>query len=107
MIPYYYNNGYTEQNIVIAIILEKGFYGIIYFFDRIQFIQGGERMVFVKEFLGYDEIQERAVNSWLKAKGDSIEIIDIKYSVSCIQSSLESMSPSREFSGILIIYKRK
>ncbi|HOQ16640.1 MAG TPA: sporulation protein Cse60 [Defluviitaleaceae bacterium] len=64
-------------------------------------------MVLVKEFLGYEELQEKTVNRWLKEKGDSIEIIDIKYSVSCIQSSLETMSPPREFSGILIIYKTK
>ena len=64
-------------------------------------------MILVKEFLGYEDLKERAVNNCLKEKGDAIEIIDIKYSVSCIQSTMESMSPSREFSGILIIYKRK
>lgn len=58
-------------------------------------------MVQVKEFLNYQDRQEARVNDWLKEKGDSIEVIDIKYSVGTFNA------PDQEYSGVLIIYKEK
>lgn len=58
-------------------------------------------MVQVKEFLNYQSKQEERVNDFLKEKGDSIEVIDIKYSVGTFKD------PDQEYSGVLIIYKEK
>ena len=55
-------------------------------------------MIQVKEFLNYQN-QEKMVNDFLKEKGNSIEIVDIKYSVgSCGKFN-------QAYSGILIVYK--
>lgn len=55
----------------------------------------------VKEFLNYQVGQDLAINTWLEEMGDTIEIVDIKYSVGVFQED------SQEFSGVLIIYKEK
>ena len=63
-------------------------------------------MIRVKEFINYQdyqESQEQAVNKWLQEQGDAIEIVDIKYSVGAFQTDIHNYS--REFSGVLIIYK--
>lgn len=62
-------------------------------------------MVQVKEFLNYQEGQENKVNEWLQEKGESIEIIDVKYSVGAFQSDEKTGWTAQEFSGVLIIYK--
>lgn len=59
-------------------------------------------MIQVKEFLNYQEDQETRINEFLKEKGDSIEIIDIKYSVGTF-----NVEPVKEYSGVLIVYKVK
>lgn len=61
-------------------------------------------MIQVKEILNYQEGQENKINEWLQEKGDSIEIVDIKYSVGTFQESL-AYGSAQEFSGTLIIYK--
>lgn len=55
----------------------------------------------VKEFINYRVGQDLAINTWLEEKGDTIEIVDIKYSVGVFQES------NQEFSGVLILYKEK
>lgn len=62
-------------------------------------------MTQVKEFLNYQEGQETEINKWLKEQGESIEIIDIKYSVGVFQSDEKAGWLAQEFSGALIIYK--
>ena len=32
-------------------------------------------MILVKEFLGYEDLQERAVNNWLKEKGMQLKLL--------------------------------
>lgn len=62
-------------------------------------------MVQVKEFLNYGDSYSNhniLVNEWLREKGDSIEVIDIKYSVAVIQGD----SP-QEVCGILAVYKER
>lgn len=54
-------------------------------------------MVQVKEFLNYGDSYSNhniLVNEWLREKEDSIEVIDIKYSVAVIR-------------GILVVYKER
>lgn len=58
-------------------------------------------MIQVKEFINYQANQNNAANEWLQEKGDTIEIVDIKYSVGALQTFNE------EFSGILVVYKVK
>lgn len=58
-------------------------------------------MIQVKEFLNYQEGQDVKINSWLKEQGESIEVLDIKYSVGSFQADIQ------EFSGVLVIYKIK
>lgn len=58
-------------------------------------------MIQVKEFINYQANQNNAANEWLQEKGDTIEIVDIKYSVGALQAFNE------EFSGILVVYKVK
>lgn len=58
-------------------------------------------MIQVKEFINYQANQDNAANEWLQEKGDTIEIVDIKYSVGALQAFNE------EFSGILVVYKVK
>lgn len=55
----------------------------------------------VKEFINYRFGQDLAINTWLEEKGDTIEIVDIKYSVGVFQEN------NQEFSGVLILYKEK
>lgn len=55
----------------------------------------------VKEFINYRVCQDLAINTWLEEKGDTIEIVDIKYSVGVFQEN------NQEFSGVLILYKEK
>ena len=55
----------------------------------------------VKEFINYRVGQDLAINTWLEEKGDTIEIVDIKYSVGVFQEN------NQEFSGVLILYKEK
>lgn len=55
----------------------------------------------VKEFINYQVSQDTEINKWLEEKGDTIEIIDIKYSVGVFQEE------KQEFSGVLILYKEK
>jgi hypothetical protein len=62
-------------------------------------------MIQVKEFLNYQEGQDNMVNSWLKEKGDSIEVVDIKYSVGVFQAEAQNGYNAQEFSGVLILYK--
>jgi len=64
-------------------------------------------MVQVKEFLNYQEGQDTSVNEWLKGMGDTIEVIDIKYSVSNFQADEKAGWNAQEFSGVLIVYKIK
>lgn len=58
-------------------------------------------MIQVKEFINYQANQDNAANEWLQEKGDTIEIVDIKYSVGALQAFND------EFSGILVVYKVK
>lgn len=62
-------------------------------------------MVQVKEFLNYQEGQEEKVNEWIKGMGDTIEIVNIKYSVGCFAGDDKKGWDAQEFSGVLIIYK--
>lgn len=55
----------------------------------------------VKEFINYGVGQDLAINTWLEEKGDTVEIVDIKYSVGVFQED------NQEFSGVLILYKEK
>jgi hypothetical protein len=61
----------------------------------------------VKEFLNYQEGQDNEVNKWLQEKGESIEVIDIKYSVAVFQAEAQNGYNAQEFSGVLIVYKTK
>lgn len=63
-------------------------------------------MVQVKEFLNYSNNLDSVVNQWLEENKD-IEIIDIKYSVSSMMEELRYSQVSKEFSGVLIVYKTK
>lgn len=51
----------------------------------------------VKEFINYQVAQDLAINTWLEEMGDTIEIVDIKYSVGVFQEERQ------EFSGVLIV----
>lgn len=62
-------------------------------------------MIQVKEFLNYQEGQENQINEWLQEMEDSIEVIDIKYSVSAFQTDEKNGWDCKEFSGALIIFK--
>ena len=64
-------------------------------------------MIQVKEFLNYQEGQENKINEWIQEKGESIEIIDIKYSVGVFQAEAQNGYSAQEFSGALIVYKTK
>jgi len=61
-------------------------------------------MIQVKEFLNYQEAQEKMINDWLQEMDDKIIVNNILYSVSCFQESVAHGNP-KEFSGVLIIYK--
>lgn len=63
-------------------------------------------MIQVKEFLNYQNSQEETINKWLSAN-KNIEIVDVKYSVSCFQEDNINGWGSREFSGCLIVYRVK
>ena len=62
-------------------------------------------MIQVKEFLNHQEGQETDINEWLKDKGDSIEVLNIKYSVGVFQADEKAGWNAQEFSGALIVYK--
>lgn len=64
-------------------------------------------MIQVKEFLNYQDKEESEINKWLKEKGNSIKIINIKYGVSCFQEDNINGWGSQEFSGCLIVYKER
>ena len=64
-------------------------------------------MIQVKEFLNYQEGQENEVNKWLQEMGDSIKIIDIKYSIAALPPDTEYGWHTQETNGTLIIYKTK
>lgn len=59
----------------------------------------------VKEF--YRDIGEvdKACNNWLKAEGESIEVIDIKYSV--VMKPETKTHIAKAISTILVVYKTK
>ena len=59
----------------------------------------------VKEFINYQEAQERKINEWL-AENPNIEIFDIKYSVGTFQQS-DSVGDAEAYSGTLILYEEK
>ena len=62
-------------------------------------------MIQVKEFLNHQEGQETDINEWLKDKGDSIEVLNIKYSVGVFQADEKAGWNAQEFSGALIVYR--
>jgi len=62
-------------------------------------------MIQVKEFLNHQEGQETDINEWLRCKGDSIEIVSIKYSVGVLQGDEKTGWNAQDFSGALIVYK--
>jgi len=64
-------------------------------------------MIQVKEFLNHQTDQDKFMNEWLREQGDSIEIVDIKYSVGCFPPDEAMGWATQEFSGALIIYETK
>lgn len=54
----------------------------------------------VKEFINYQVAQDSAINTWLEEMGDTIEIVDIKYSVGVFQEERQ------ESSGVLYSIKK-
>lgn len=64
-------------------------------------------MIQVKEFINEQEGQDTEINKWLEEHSESIEIIDIKYSVGAFQADEKAGWGSQSFSGVLIIYKTK
>ena len=59
----------------------------------------------VKQFLNYGEDLENVMNEWLD-KNKSIEVIDIKYSISVFQES-NSVGGAEPCNGALVIYREK
>jgi len=64
-------------------------------------------MIQVKEFLNYQEAQEKVINDWLEEMEGKIVVNNILYSVSAFQSSNFTGCTGDAFSGVLIIYREK
>jgi len=66
---------------------------------------GGNIVIQVKEFLNYQEAQEKIINDWLKEMDGKIVVNSIQYSVSAFQPSNFTGCAGDAFSGVLIIYR--
>lgn len=65
-------------------------------------------MIQVKEFNNMQESKDYdEMNEWLKEMDSAIEVVDIKYGVSCYPPDDKAGWNAQHFSSALIIYKTK
>lgn len=60
-------------------------------------------MLKVKEFLNFQDATEEAVNDWFSENEGKVDIVDVKYSVGCLQA--DQQGDAQEFSGVLVLYR--